>query len=120
MIDLRICAPRTGRLSDLLNRVASCNSHRIIIAGPMRIGAPGDEIMPSVIHPARSLYRLDSLPAAVAIAVAPPTVMAMVIPVTMMAMVIIPVIVNGRTKIVLASDFTDWRRWSGESARRWS
>ena len=73
MIDLRIRASRTGRLSDLLNRAASCNSYRIIIAGPMRVGAPGDAIMPSVIHPARSLYRLDSLPAAVAIAVAPPT-----------------------------------------------
>ena len=79
----------------------------------MRVGAPDDAIMPSVIHPARSLYRLDSLPAAVAIAVAPPTV-------TMMAMVIIPVVVNGRTKIVLASGFADWRHWSGESARHWS
>ena len=79
----------------------------------MRVGAPDDAIMPSVIHPAPSLYRLDSLPAAVAIAVAPPTV-------TMMAMVIIPVVANGRTKIVLTSGFADWRHWSGESARHWS
>ena len=79
----------------------------------MRVGAPGDAIMPSVIHPARSLYRLDSLPAAVAIAVAPPTV-------TMMAMVIVPIVVNGRTKIVRAIGFADWRHWSGESARHWS
>ncbi|MGB3657199.1 MAG: hypothetical protein WBA14_04615, partial [Pseudolabrys sp.] len=47
-------------------------------------------------------------PAAVVMAVAPPTV-------TMMTMVIIPV-VNHRAKIVLGSGFADWRDGSGEGA----